>query len=45
MDNRSVNVRNRDDPKSQERGQMVPLEHAVRKFADLRDERRMHSVL
>jgi threonyl-tRNA synthetase len=37
---REVNVRNRDDTTSQDRGRPVPLEEAISKLVALRDERR-----
>jgi len=40
MKGRQVNVRNRDDTSSQDRGKPVSLEEAVEKLKALRDERR-----
>ncbi|CZS95071.1 probable threonine-tRNA ligase, cytosolic [Rhynchosporium agropyri] len=40
MNGREVNVRNRDDSSSQDRGKPVPLEEAIAKLKALRDERR-----
>jgi threonyl-tRNA synthetase len=40
MKGRQVNVRNRDDTSSQDRGKPVSLEVAVSKLKALRDERR-----
>ncbi|KAL2072288.1 hypothetical protein VTL71DRAFT_11631 [Oculimacula yallundae] len=40
MNGREVNVRNRDDTSSQDRGKPVPLEEAIAKLKALRDERR-----
>lgn len=40
MNGREVNVRNRDDTSSQDRGKPVPLEEAISKLKALRDERR-----
>jgi threonyl-tRNA synthetase len=37
---RAVNWRNRDDQASQQRGEIVPLDEAVKKLVALRDERR-----
>jgi threonyl-tRNA synthetase len=41
MKNREVNIRNRDDTSSQDRGKPVPLEEALQKLAALRDSRGM----
>lgn len=40
MKGRQINVRNRDDTSSQDRGKPVSLEEAVQKLKALRDERR-----
>jgi len=40
MKGREVNVRNRDDTSSQDRGKPVPLQEAIEKLKALRDERR-----
>lgn len=40
MKGRQVNVRNRDDTSSQDRGKPVSLQEAVSKLKSLRDERR-----
>jgi threonyl-tRNA synthetase len=40
MNGREVNVRNRDDTSSQDRGKPVPLQEAITKLVALRDERR-----
>jgi len=40
MHGREVNVRNRDDTSSQDRGKPVPLDEAIKKLVSLRDERR-----
>jgi threonyl-tRNA synthetase len=40
MKGREVNVRNRDDTSSQDRGKPVPLTEAIAKLKALRDERR-----
>jgi len=39
MENKQVNVRNRDDPATQDRGQPIALDVAVEKLRKLRDER------
>lgn len=41
----SVNIRNRDDPSSQAKGVMVPLEEARVKLRALRKERRLANTL
>jgi threonyl-tRNA synthetase len=40
MKGRELNVRNRDDTSSQDRGKPVPLQEAITKLVALRDERR-----
>jgi threonyl-tRNA synthetase len=40
MKGREVNVRNRDDTSSQDRGKPVPLQEAITKLVVLRNERR-----
>jgi len=40
MNGREVNVRNRDDTSSQDRGKPVPLQEAIEKLTALRNERR-----
>lgn len=40
MKGREVNVRNRDDTSSQDRGKPVSLQEAIAKLTALRDERR-----
>lgn len=42
---RTLNIRNRDDPATQKQGALVPLDEAVRKLKDLRDERRLVNSL
>lgn len=44
-ESRSVNIRNRDDPKTQSKGELIPLEEAVRKLKALRKERRIVNAL
>jgi threonyl-tRNA synthetase len=43
MKNREVNIRNRDDSSSQDRGKPVPLREAMEKLVALRDERRTNN--
>jgi threonyl-tRNA synthetase len=45
MKARTVNIRNRDDPSSQAKGVMVPLEEAREKLRVLRKERRLVNEL
>ena len=40
MKNREVNIRNRDDTSTQDRGKPVPLQEAIAQLVALRDERR-----
>lgn len=42
---RTVNIRNRDDPSSQAKGSLVPLEEARAKLRALRKERRLVNEL
>ena len=42
---RSLNMRNRDDPASQTKGEMVPLDEALEKFCRLKAERRLGNRL
>jgi threonyl-tRNA synthetase len=44
-ESRSVNIRNRDDTATQNKGVMVPLEEAREKFRALRKERRLTNTL
>jgi threonyl-tRNA synthetase len=44
-DSRSVNIRNRDDQDSQKRGEVVKLDEALKKMAELRDSRRLENQL
>lgn len=41
----SVNIRNRDDQASQQRGEVIPLAEAIEKMVKLRDERRLENKL
>lgn len=38
---RSVNIRNRDDPETQAKGELIPLDEAVSKLKALKKERRL----
>ena len=42
---RTVNIRNRDDPSTQAKGDLVPLDEAIRKLVTLRDERRLENAI
>jgi threonyl-tRNA synthetase len=42
---KAVNWRNRDDQATQQRGEIVPLDEAVRKLVELRDERRFDNTV
>lgn len=44
-ESRSLNIRNRDDPATQNKGVMVPLEEARAKLRALRKERRLENAL
>jgi threonyl-tRNA synthetase len=44
-ESRTVNIRNRDDPSSQAKGELVPLEEARVKLRALRKERRLVNAL
>lgn len=37
---RTVNIRNRDDPNTQTKGELIPVQEALEKLCKLRDERR-----
>ena len=39
LDNKSVNVRNRDDVGTKAKGQMIPLEEIAQKFVALKESR------
>ena len=40
-ESRSVNIRNRDDPETQAKGELIPLNEAVSKLKALKKERRL----
>ncbi|KAI5291428.1 Threonine--tRNA ligase, mitochondrial [Ascosphaera aggregata] len=44
-ESRTVNIRNRDDPKTQSKGELVPLDEARAKLRALRKERRLDNTL
>ncbi|KAF2738319.1 threonyl-tRNA synthetase-like protein [Polyplosphaeria fusca] len=42
---KTVNIRNRDDQATQQRGETIPLDEAITKLASLRDERRLENSI
>ena len=44
-ESRSVNIRNRDDPKTQSKGELIPLEEAAQKLKALRKDRRIVNAI
>jgi threonyl-tRNA synthetase len=44
-DSKTVNIRNRDDQATQQRGEIVPLDEAVKKLVALKDERRIENKI
>lgn len=44
-ESRTVNIRNRDDPSTQAKGDLIPLDDAIAKLAALRDERRLENKI
>ncbi|KFY93957.1 hypothetical protein V500_03468 [Pseudogymnoascus sp. VKM F-4518 (FW-2643)] len=44
-DNRAVNIRNRDDPATQQKGAMMQLDEALAKIEELRDKRRLVNAI
>ncbi|KAL9603662.1 MAG: hypothetical protein Q9219_000981 [cf. Caloplaca sp. 3 TL-2023] len=44
-DSRSINIRNRDDQQTQAKGELVPLDEAVRKLKALKKERRLLNAI
>jgi len=44
-DNRAVNIRNRDDPKTQQKGGMMPIDLVIQKLKVLRDDRRLKNSI
>ena len=44
-DSKTVNIRNRDDQATQQRGEIIPLAEAITKLAALRDSRRLDNQL
>ena len=44
-ESRSVNIRNRDDPETQAKGELVPLDQAIAKLRALKKERRLVNAI
>lgn len=42
---RTVNIRNRDDAASQQRGEVIPLDEAIAKLTALRDSRALVNAI
>ena len=40
-ESQTVNIRNRDDQKTQAKGELIPLDDAITKLVELRDQRRL----
>lgn len=45
QETRTVNIRNRDDPATQKMGELIPLDKALDRLKELRDERRLESKI
>lgn len=45
QETRTVNIRNRDDPATQKMGELIPLQTALKRLMELRDERRLESKI
>jgi threonyl-tRNA synthetase len=45
MESRTVNIRNRDDPSTQAKGELIPLDVAIEKLTKLRDSRAYSNAL
>jgi len=45
QETRTVNIRNRDDPATQKMGELIPLQAALQRLTELRDERRLESKI
>jgi threonyl-tRNA synthetase len=41
QETRTLNIRNRDDPATQKMGELIPLDKALSRLIELRDERRL----
>lgn len=45
QETRTVNIRNRDDPATQKMGELIPLQAALERLVELRDQRRLESKI
>lgn len=45
QETRTVNIRNRDDPATQKMGELIPLEKALERLVELRDQRRLENKI
>ena len=45
QETRTVNIRNRDDPATQKMGELIPLDKALDRLKELRDERRLENKI
>jgi threonyl-tRNA synthetase len=45
MEARTVNIRNRDDPEKQSKGEMISLDDAIEKLTKLRDSRQIINAI
>ncbi|KAI1619800.1 threonyl-tRNA synthetase [Exophiala viscosa] len=45
QETRTVNIRNRDDPATQKMGELIPLQKALERLGELRDQRRLENKI
>ena len=45
QETRTLNIRNRDDQATQQKGELIPLNKALERLVALRDERRMENKI
>jgi len=45
QETRTVNIRNRDDPETQKMGELIPLQKALERLTELRDQRRLKNKI
>lgn len=45
MNTKTLNIRNRDDQSTQQKGEMIPLDEGLAKICSLRDEKRLINKL
>jgi threonyl-tRNA synthetase len=45
MQSRTVNIRNRDDPEKQSKGELIPLDDAIEKLTKLKDSRQLKNAI